>query len=171
MRELPACKTCINSGFLCTSCQQKLDGGELTEFEIDLSRDLINLETTETVKFGYLKDISFYKVIDYEDVLIIVVGSKNKLKITPELKKWIQDKYEIETLIFIEKTKKPRPVVEDLITPAKLISLNEIFLATGDIEFKAVLRKKDKDKILFTSEEIEDLLNELTGTITRVEFQ
>ena len=73
--------------------------------------------------------------------------------------------------LIIEKTNKPRPVVEALIAPFKLLSLNEIFLATGDIQFRAVLREDDKDKFLFTKDELEELIYELTGNITRVEFQ
>jgi len=100
-----------------------------------------------------------------------VVGRKDKLKITPDLIAWMKEAYEIDELIFIEKTNKPRPVVEALIAPYKLLSLNEIFLATGDVQFRAVLWEDDKEKILFTKEELEELIYELTGNITRVEFQ
>jgi len=168
MKDLPVCNADLASGFLCKSCQKKLDLGEITEFELDLAKDLIELEEQE--KFSFLKNFSFYKAIDYEDVVIIVVGVKDKLKITPQFIKWIKNTYEIQKIIFIEKTKKPRPVVESLIAPSKLMSLNEIFLATGDIEFKAVLRRDDANKILFTGEELEELITELTGTITRIEF-
>ncbi|TKJ18593.1 MAG: hypothetical protein CEE43_17455, partial [Promethearchaeota archaeon Loki_b32] len=79
--------------------------------------------------------------------------------------------YEIDEIILIEKTYKPRPVVEALINPYKLVSLNEIFLATGDIQFRAVLWEDDKEHFLFTQEELEELIYELTGNITSVEFQ
>ncbi|MFX1328638.1 MAG: hypothetical protein ACFE91_10955 [Promethearchaeota archaeon] len=170
MKVLPADKTCINSGFLCSNCQARLDAGEITEFEIDLARDLMQLEE-EQEQFGFLKNISFYKAIDYEDVVILVIGRKDKLKITQELLDWIKETYEIDKLILIEKTNKPRPVVEALISPYKLVSLNEIFLATGDIEFRAVLWEEDREKFLFTKEELEELIYELTEKITRVEFQ
>ncbi len=142
----------------------------MTEFEIDLAKELVQLEEEEPEKFGFLKDVSFYKAIDYEDVVIIVVGKKDKIKLTKEILDLIKKSYEIDTIILIEKTDKPRPVVDSLIAPSKLISLNEIFLATGDIEFKAVIPKEDKDTILFTKEELEELIYELTGNITRIEF-
>ena len=41
MKNLPACKTCVSSGFFCTSCQDKLDAGTLTQFELDLAKDLL----------------------------------------------------------------------------------------------------------------------------------
>ncbi|UCD02385.1 MAG: hypothetical protein JSV23_05075 [Promethearchaeota archaeon] len=170
MKILPADKTCINSGFLCTNCQARLDAGEITEFEIDLAKDLIQLEEAEE-KFTFLRDVSFHKAIDYEDVVILVLGNKDKLKITPDLITWIKETYEIDELILIEKTYKPRPVIEALIAPYKLVSLNEIFLATGDVQFRAVLWEDDKEKFLFTKEELEELIYELTGNITRVEFQ
>ncbi|MFX0138570.1 MAG: hypothetical protein ACFFDN_33310, partial [Candidatus Hodarchaeota archaeon] len=119
MKNLPADKTCINSGFLCTNCQARLDAGEITEFEIDLAKDLIQLEEAEE-QFAFLRDVSFHKAIDYEDVVILVVGKKDKLKITPDLITWIKETYEIDELILIEKSFKPRPVIEALIKPYKL---------------------------------------------------
>ena len=171
MKELPACLTCVNSEFLCSSCQEKLDSGEITEFEIDLAKELLQLEEEESEEFGFLKDVSFLKAIDYEDVIILVVGKRDKLRITPDLLNLIKISYEIEKIILIEKTKNPRAVVDNLISPSKSISLNEIFLATGDIEYKAVIPKEEKDNYLFTKEELEDLIFELTGNITRIEYE
>ena len=169
MKNLPACKTCVNSGFLCSSCQEKLDTEILTQFELDLAKDLLVLEEEE--QFSFLKNISFYKAIDFEDVVIFVVGKKDKLKITQKLISWLKETYEVDELILVEQTKNPRAALENLITPSKLISLNEIFLATGDIEFKGVLNKKDQDVILFTKEELEELILELTGNTIRIEYQ
>jgi len=169
MKNLPACQTCVVSGFLCNSCEQKLDAGELTEFELDLAKKLLELEEQE--KFGFLKNISFYKAIDFEDVVLIVIDRKDKIKISEDLINWIKETYEIDELIFVERTKNPRPVLEALIAPSKLVSLNEIFLATGDIEFKAVLYLRDKEKILFTKKELEELVLELTEHIIRIEFE
>ena len=168
MKNLPACKTCVSSGFYCTSCQDKLDAGTLTQFELDLAKDLLKLEESE--KFGFLREISFYKAIDFEDVVILVVGRRDKIKIKQILIDWIKENYEIDEIILIEQTKNPRPALESLISPYKLISLNEIFLATGDIEFKGVLNKNDQDVLLFTQEELEELVLELTGNAIRIEF-
>jgi len=169
MKNLPACKTCVNSGFLCASCQEKLDTGVLTQFELDLAKDLLGLEEEE--KYGFLKNISFYKAIDFEDVVILVVGKKDKIKTSQDLINWVNETYEVDELILIEQTKNPRAALESLIAPSKLISLNEIFLATGDIEFKGVLSKADQKVILFTKEELEELILELTGKTIRIEFE
>jgi len=169
MKNLPACKTCVSSGFLCSSCQEKLDTGVLTQFELDLAKDLLILEEEE--QFSFLKNISFYKAIDFEDVVIFVIGKKDKLKITQKFTNWLKETYNVEDLILIEQTKNPRAVLESMIAPSKLISLNEIFLATGDVEFKGVLNKNDQEVILFTKEELEELILELTSNTIRIEFQ
>jgi hypothetical protein len=169
MKNLPACKTCVSTGFLCTSCQEKLDTGVLTQFELDLAKDLLVLEEKE--KFGFLKNISFYKAIDFEDVVILVVGKKDKIKTTQKLINWVKKTYEVDKLILIEQTKNPRAALESLIAPSKLISLNEIFLATGDIEFKGVLSKEDQEVILFTKEELEELILELTDNTIRIDYE
>ncbi|MHA1458128.1 MAG: hypothetical protein ACTSQR_00530 [Promethearchaeota archaeon] len=169
MKLLPACKTCVNSGFLCSSCQEKLDTEVLTQFELDLAKDLLVLEEEE--QFSFLKDISFHKAIDFEDVVIFVIGKKDKLKVTHKFINWLKETYEVDQLILVEQTKNPRAALENLITPSKLISLNEIFLATGDIEFKGVMNKKDQETILFTATELEELVHELTGNTIRIEFQ
>ncbi|MHA1233500.1 MAG: hypothetical protein ACTSQL_00265 [Promethearchaeota archaeon] len=169
MKLLPACKTCVNSGFLCSSCQEKLDTEVLTQFELDLAKDLLVLEEEE--QFSFLKDISFHKAIDFEDVVIFVIGKKDKLKVTQKFINWLKETYEVDQLILVEQTKNPRAALENLITPSKLISLNEIFLATGDIEFKGVMNKKDQETILFTATELEELVHELTGNTIRIEFQ
>ena len=125
----------------------------------------------ENEEFAYLRSISFYKAIDFEDIIILVIGKKDKIKFTPKLITWINETYEIDGLILIEKSNKPRPVVEALIAPFKLVSLNEIFLATGDIQFRAVLWEADKESILFTTGELEELILELTGSICKIEYQ
>lgn len=170
MKVLPADKTCIKSGFLCNSCQARLDAGEITEFEIDLAKDLLELEE-DNESFVFLKDVSFYKAIDYEDLIILVIGKRDKLRISSELLDWIKETYEVDEIILVDKTNKPRPIVEALINPYKLVSLNEIFLATGDVQFRAVLWEDDREKLLFTNEELEQLILELTGNVIRVEFE
>jgi len=170
MKFLPADKTCINSGFLCNNCQARLDAGEITEFEIDLAKDFLELEE-DNENFVFLKDISFYKAIDYEDLIILVIGKRDKLKISSVLLDWIKEAYEVDGIILVEKSNKPRPIIEALINPYKIVSLNEIFLATGDVQFRAVLWEDDRKKLLFTKEELEQLIFELTGNVIRVEFQ
>ena len=166
MKILPACETCIKSSFLCSSCEAKMNTGEISEFDLEIAGTLLELEP----KYTILEEISLYQTIDFGDVVILVVGQGDKIRFSDDIKNEIKKTYEVNYVILIEKTKKLRPIIESLILSGKLISLNEIFLPTGEVEYKAIIDKSDKDKILFTAEELEDLIKELTGEIIRVKF-
>ncbi len=166
MKILPACETCIKSKFLCASCEEKMKSGQISEFDLDIANTLLELET----KYPALESVSLYQTIDFGDAVILVVGNSDKIRFSDEIQNELKKKYDLSYLIFIEKTNKLRPIIESLILSAKLISLNEIFLPTGETEYKAIIDKSDKEKILFTAEELEELIGELTGEIIRVKF-
>lgn len=166
MKILPACETCIKSSFLCSSCEAKMKTGEISEFDLEIAGALLELES----KYPILEEVSLYRTIDFGDVVILFVEQGDKIRFSDEIKKEIKKTFDLKYIILIEKTKKLRPIIESLILSGKLISLNEIFLATGEVEFKAVIDKSDKEKILFTAEELQDLIKELTGKIIRVKF-
>jgi len=42
-QELPVCVVCAG-GVLCSKCQKKMDKGEIAQFDIDLTRELLELE-------------------------------------------------------------------------------------------------------------------------------
>jgi len=103
--------------------------------------------------------------------VIFIVGKGDKLRYNGEILKFLRKKYDISYLILVEKTKKIRQIVESLISPGKLIGLNEIFVPTGDIQYKALISKIDKDKILFTKDELEELIEEISTQIIRISFE
>ena len=167
MKDLPADKTCIKSSFLCSNCKRKLENNEISQFDIDIAKDLLEME----VKYPSLEKASLYKTIDFGDVVIFIVGKGDKLRYTNDILKNLKKKYDIAYLILVEKTKKIRQIVESLISPGKLIGLNEIFVPTGDVEYKAIISKVDKDKILFTREELQELIEEISNQIIRISFE
>ncbi len=103
--------------------------------------------------------------------MIFIVGKGDKLRYNGGILKFLKKKYDVKYIILVEKTKRIRQIVESLISPGKLIGLNEIFVPTGDVEYKAIISKIDKDKILFTKDELEELIEEISGKIIRINFE
>lgn len=103
--------------------------------------------------------------------MIFIVGKGDKLRYNGEILKFLRKKYDVKYIILVEKTKKIRQIVESLISPGKLIGLNEIFVPTGDVQYKAIISKIDKDKILFTKDELEELIEEISTQIIRINFE
>ena len=73
MKQLPTCITCAKSdGMLCESCQDRLERGELSNLDIDISEILLEIE--EANPDMKLSEASFFKVIELEKMVILVIG-------------------------------------------------------------------------------------------------
>jgi hypothetical protein len=131
MKKLPVCKTCID-GSLCYSCQERFDGGYITQFDIDLANDLLDLENKE---FPELKTASFYNAIDVGNIVFLVIGQGDTSKFSPELLLKIKDLYFINDIVMIEKGPL-KEMIQELISPEILLGLNQIYLPTMETEHR-----------------------------------
>ncbi len=167
MKKLPVCVVCAQTGFLCINCQDKLDEGEITEFDVELAKELVKFEE----KYPRLRDASFVKSIDFGEIVLLVVGAGDRGKYSDELLKEIQEIFGLDKVQVIEFSKDITRIVENLVAPAKLRGVNQLFLPMGTIEYKARIPESDKDLLPLPVEDIEDIVQELTGKVTRIAFE
>lgn len=167
MKKLPVCKTCV-SGSLCFSCQERFDKGFITQFDIDLAVDLLEMESEDHPE---LKTASLYNAVDVGDIVFLVVGKGNisKNKYRPELLNKIKELYEIPRLMLIEKGS-VKSMIEQIIEPAKLLGVNEIFIPTGDKEYRVVISDEDRDKIQIPVELLEKACSQIIRGDTKIQF-
>ncbi|MFX1296999.1 MAG: hypothetical protein ACFFD2_19375 [Promethearchaeota archaeon] len=166
---MPICKICAKTGVLCNSCQNKLDSGEITQLDIDLSNYLMKLEG----KFSALKDAHFYNTIEFESVLIILVGKgeiASFIGSRGKLIKTLQEKFR-KNIRIIEKITDLKKTIEDLIVPADLLGMNKIYLPTGEVESKARLKLGDENRLPANPEVIEELIYRITNERIRIAFE
>jgi hypothetical protein len=139
LKKLPVCKTCL-TGSLCYSCQERFDGGYITQFDLDLANDLIDLQEKE---FPELKTASFHNAIDVGDIVFLVVGKGDSSKFTPELLLKIKDLYIIQNIVLIEKGP-VKVMIQELISPEILLGLNQIYLPTMETEYRVNISDPDR---------------------------
>ena len=139
MKKLPVCKNCIN-GSLCYSCQERFDGGFITQFDIDLANDLTSFQEKE---FPDLKSASFHNAIDVGDIVFIVIGKGDGAKYAPELILKIKDLYYIQNIVIIEKGPL-KEMIQELISPEILLGLNQIYLPTMETEYRVNISDPDR---------------------------
>jgi transcription antitermination factor NusA-like protein len=146
-----------------------MDQGEITDFDIDITREFFALEKENS----FLKDVSFVRVIDYGDFAIFIVGKGDKARMEshPEILEHFQSKFEISSIQLVEFSTKLATYVENLILPAKLLGFDEIFLPMGTSEYKARIDKNTQDKMLLSVEDLESLIQELTGKTVAFSFE
>ena len=165
MKKLPVCKTCV-SGSLCFSCQEKFDKKYITQFDLDLASDFLELEKE---KFPQLRTASFYNAIDVGDVVFLVIGNGDQNKYSKELLEYIKNLYDIPEIILITKGNS-KEMIEQIVVPAKFIGINQIYIPTGEIEFKIVISIDDTSKLKVPIELIEKAARILLRGICKLEI-
>jgi len=169
MRKIPICKVCAKTGVLCSSCEAKLRKGEVSQLEIDLSKEFLELEK----KFHDLKKVSFYKAIEKDDMVVLIVGKGEIKYIIGEFgktRKVLQEKFG-KNFRIIQKSKDPKKILDDLIAPVPVLGINQIYLPTGEIENKARVSEKEFNRISVDIKVLEDIIYTLTGTHIRIVFE
>ena len=160
------CKACI-SGSLCFACQEKFDNGYITQFELDLANDFLELE--ESGKFPSLKTASFYNAVDVGRIVFLVIGKGHKDKFNPDLIKYIKELYTIPNIVLIEKGS-PKEMLEQIMSPAKMLGINEIFIPTGEKEYRIVILKDDKEKLRIPIDYLEKASSIIIRGIAKLSF-
>ena len=165
LKKLPICKACIN-GTLCLNCQDRYDKGYVNQFDIDLANDFLEIEKT---KFPDLKKASFYNAVDVEDIVFLVIGKGHKSKYGSKVLEHIRKIYEIPEIILIEKGP-VKNLLERIISPAKLLGLNQIYIPTGEIEYRVVILNEDKDKLRISIKSLEKASSIIIRGIAKISF-
>ena len=64
------CSFCLKSGILCQKCSAKVKAGEISQIDLKIARLLLSMEE----KYISLQNVCFYKAIEAEKTLAIIVG-------------------------------------------------------------------------------------------------
>ncbi|MHA2313373.1 MAG: hypothetical protein ACXADF_17945, partial [Candidatus Thorarchaeota archaeon] len=125
--KLPVCVFDLQSNMLCPSCQERLDRGDITNFDVKFSSWLL-----EKVKdYPGIEELNLLRAIETDERLILVARKKNKeiLVNNEGIMAELAETYG-EVMIF-EAPIKLRKIVRMLIEPALEIGVNSLYLPGG----------------------------------------
>lgn len=169
MVNTPICSFCAQTGMLCQSCQRKMDDGTITQDDVTLARELIKLEN----QFPQLKELTLLRIIHSPDFNILVVEKGNipsligpKGRILKILENTINKRLRV-----IEKGSNYIKVIEDLLSPLRVLGINKIFLPTGETVQKVRIQRGKGIRIKYETEELEKLVYNITGKLVRFSFE
>ncbi|MHA1238692.1 MAG: hypothetical protein ACTSSJ_05585 [Candidatus Odinarchaeia archaeon] len=169
MVNIPICVFCAQTGILCSSCQEKLSKGEISDLDIKLSKELLSLEN----KFPALKDVTFYKAIEVGNTIVLMVNStsmSNVIGVKGKIVRRLEDIFK-KRIRVVAKSKNARRIVEDLLAPITILGVNKIFLPTGEMESKIRISKRESQRIPIKPELVEEIVFKLTGERIRISFE
>lgn len=139
MVKTPICLFDLKTGILCSSCEEKLRRGLISELDIEVAKALLKLEETKYRQL--LQDVNFHKAYMVEDMLAVLVDQKDVAKLVSKgskLLKELGDAFGKKVRVLSYRCDL-KEFLEELLAPANILALNRVWLPDGSTEVKVVV--------------------------------
>lgn len=160
--DIPICTICAKTGVLCSACESKLEKGQISELDVELSKILYESGVDE---------IGFERVIETTNFIVILTKKENVGKIIGKggnnirlLSKRLGKKVRVIGTGNLQET------MYDFIAPAQITSINTVYMPDGKTVRRVRVNKKDKKKLRMDLKEIERLISSLTADKVEISF-
>ena len=165
--RLPVCNFDLESDMLCTNCQARLNRGELTHFDIEFSKWMLEKEK----EYPNLVDFTLQRAAKAGNRLILVVKKRSKELILSEEALVSEMTEQFGEPLIVEGPTKLRRIIREFIHPANEVGVNSLYLPDGSKESIVKLRSEDKDRIAYSTDELRLIVSAVMGESVLFEFQ
>ncbi|AGE70716.1 transcription elongation factor NusA [Sulfolobus acidocaldarius] len=167
--KIPLDYICVKSGLLCNRCQSLVEKGEVENFEVDLLKQLIELEETQ---FRELKDSTYHKSYKVGNLLILIVTSGSQMSYQKWIKvaKALQEKIGLRVRI-LEKSNSIKSTAVQLLTPARVLGVNTVWLPDGTVQYVVRISKQEKRFLPADETSLEEALSKIHSTQVRIRVE
>jgi len=142
--KTPFHEFCLKSGVLCRACQEKVDSGDFSNFDLEVGKVLISLE----IGGRPAEDGEFLKSYPGRGILLVKLRRGSLSAIAPivnNIQERIQASTKRRTILF-EEGEQLRAVAERLLYPARITSVRTSWLPGGtNLTTLKVVGKTDVD--------------------------
>ena len=162
------CSFCLKSGILCLRCSDKVKTGEISELDLRIARLLLSLEE----KHPSLQNVCFYKAVDVNRTLAVIVGHGDVPRLLGyggKIIKAISDETG-KSVRVLEQGVDDRKFLEDLFLPLSILTINKIWLPDGTTETRVILKRKRGAQQLFDLNALKEIAHKVRKMSLRVEF-
>ncbi|MHA2146186.1 MAG: hypothetical protein ACXAB0_12100 [Candidatus Thorarchaeota archaeon] len=165
--RLPVCNFDLESDMLCTNCQARLERGDLTHFDIEFSKWMLEKDKD----YPTLTDLTLQRAARAGDKIVLVVKKRGRNLILAEETLVNEMTEYFGEPIIVEGPVKLRKVVREFIHPANEVGVNSLYLPDGSKENIVMLRIEDKERIGYTIDELRLIVSAVMGESVLFEFQ
>jgi len=162
------CSFCLKSGILCQKCSAKVKAGEISQIDLKIARLLLSMEE----KYISLQNVCFYKAIEVEKTLAIIVGHGDVPKLlgySGKIIKAISDEVGKNVRV-LEYGVDDRKFLEDLFMPFSILTINTIWLPDGTTETRVILKRKRGAQLPFDLKALKEIASKVRKMSLRVEI-
>jgi hypothetical protein len=152
---------------LCPSCQERLDKGVITDFDVEFSRWVLG----KSKEYPGIDELNLLRAIQVDERLILVVRKKNKETLLgmEGLMNEISESFG-EIMVF-EAPIKLRKIVRKLIDPALEVGVNSLHLPGGPKESIVMLKPEDRERISYSKEDLRKIVSAVMGESVLFQYQ
>jgi transcription antitermination factor NusA-like protein len=162
------CGFCLKSGILCQKCSAKVKAGEISQLDLKIARLLLSLEE----KYPSLQNVCFYKAIEVEKTLAIIVGHGDVPRLlgySGKIIKALGDETSKNVRV-LEYGVDDRKFLEDLFIPFSILTINTIWLPDGTTETRVILKRKRGAQLPFDVKALKEIASKVRKMSLRVEI-
>jgi len=165
--KLPVCIFDLESEMLCNICQERLDRKEISSFDIEFSKWLLN----RVKEYPSIDDLDLRRAIQTSGRLILIVKKKNAQIITSLEPLVAEMKESFGEVMVFEQPIKLRKIVQTLIEPFIEVGVNSLYLPDGSRESIVMLRDEDRNKITYSKEDLKEIVSAVIGESVMFQYQ
>ena len=145
-----------------------MKSGEISETDLKIARLLLSLEE----KYPSLQNVCFYKAIEANRTLAVIVGHGDVPRLLGyggKIVKAISDEAG-KSVRIIEHGVDDRKFLEDLFLPLSILTINTIWLPDGTTETRVILKRKRGAQMPFDLKSLKEIALKVRKMSLRVEF-
>ena len=166
--KLPICSFDAKVGVLCPKCEAKLRSGELSRTDVDVSYMLAK----NVGKFPLLDKITLRKAteVDGELVLMVGLGEMSLIRTDQEFTKNLEETLG-RKLWFTELDTDDRRYVEHLLFPARIMTMNIVWLPDGSKTMKVIIPGRKTGRFPVNLEKVKRIVKDTRGIELVIKFE
>jgi len=172
--KIPLDYICVRTGVLCPRCRRLVESGAVSEFEINVMKNLIELEENDPEFRQFLNDFTYIKAYKYGDALLILgeFVSKQDQRILQRLAKALGEKLDMKVRIVSVASKKDiKSLVSQLIFPARVLGVNIIWLPDGSHQYIIRIPRTDLRYMPLSTDSIEKFIEAVSGENVKIRIE
>lgn len=160
---------CVKSGILCQQCEEKVRKGQVTDLDLKVIRMLSELEKDYSV----LEDVSFYKAVEVDSTLAILVDKRDMGRVLSYGGKLIKSLGEKtgRKIKVLARGGDARQFLEELFSPFSILTINTIWIPDGTTETKVILNGRRPRRMPVDFDTVRKLAKEIQDLSLRIEFE
>jgi transcription antitermination factor NusA-like protein len=153
---------------LCPKCKKKLEKGEISELDLEISRLLVSMEE----EYPPLQNVYFHKAVESDGVLAIFVSRGDIAKILSYGGKIIKsvERDTKKAVRVLESNSDERKFLEDLFAPMTILTINRIWIPDGSTETRVILKGNERRRTSKYINALKEIAREAQGLTLRIEF-